>query len=68
MLVYHLGKLHVSTSNYQAIKYIMKKMERPSKKRFWKLPKEYRKAFYKEVMRIHENNLKTYVSVMTGNF
>jgi hypothetical protein len=46
----------------------MKKMARPSKKRFWKLPKEYRKAFYKEVIRIHENNLKTYVSVMTGNF
>ena len=67
MLAYHLGKLHVSKPNYQAIKFILGKMNKASRKRFWKLPIEARKAFYKEVIRIHENNFKTYAYVMRGN-
>ncbi len=54
MLVHHLNKLQVKTSNYQAIKYILGKMNKTSKKRFWKLPTEARKEFYKEIIRIHK--------------
>jgi hypothetical protein len=43
-------------------------MKKDSRKKFYASPIETRKAFYREVIRIHENNLKTYVSVMTGNF
>lgn len=68
MLNYYLGKLHVGKSNYQAIKFIMSKMKKASKKKFYALSIEKRKAFYKEIIRIHEKNFDIYVSVMTGNF
>lgn len=66
MLSYYLGKLHVSKSNYQAIKFIMSKMKKASRKKFYASPIETRKAFYREVIRIHENNFKTYCHVMGG--
>jgi hypothetical protein len=68
MIAYYLGQLHVSKTNYQAIKFVLSKMKKSSKRKFYSLPLERRKAFYKEIIRIHENNLKTYVSVMTGRF
>lgn len=68
MIGYLLGNLHVSKSNIQAIKFILSKMKKSSRKAFFKLPIEKRKEFYKEIIRIHENNFKTYVSVMSGKF
>lgn len=65
MLSYLLGKLHVSKTNIQAIKYVMTKLD---KKAFYSMPVEHRKKFYKEIIRIHENNFKTFYQVMTGSF
>lgn len=65
MLSYLLGKLHVSKSNFQAIKFILKKL---NKKKFYALPREERKKLYREVIRIHESNFKTYTQVMSGRF
>ena len=64
MLNHLLGKLHISKSNYDAIKYIVSKL---NKKKFYKLPREERKKLYSEVIRIHESNFKTYCFVMGGN-
>jgi predicted transcriptional regulator len=64
MLNHLLGKLHISKSNYQAIKYIMTKLD---KKKFYKLSREDRKKLYREVIRIHESNFKTYCYVMGGH-
>ena len=63
MLNQLLGKLHVSKSNYEAIKYILSKL---NKKKFFALPREERKKLYREVIRIHESNFKTYCHVMGG--
>ena len=64
MIGYLLGKLHVSKSNYQAIKFIISKL---NKKKFFALPKEERKKLYREVIKIHESNFKTYCHVMGGH-
>jgi hypothetical protein len=66
MIAHILGKLHVSKSNCQAIKFVMKHFKKSYRKKFYALPVEKRKAFYHEVIRIHEANLKTYLYVMRG--
>jgi hypothetical protein len=68
MLNYYLGKLHVSKSNYEAIKFILSKMKKSSKKKFYSMPIETRKEFYREIIRIHQNNFNLYVKVMSGKF
>ncbi len=58
-----LDRLHVTTSNVKAIKFIYKKL---NKKKYWETSKEKRKAYLKAIIEHRENNLQVYIKVSNG--
>lgn len=59
-----VARMHVSASNKVILKMVFDMLG----KRRHLIPRDLRKLIYKSALENHENNLKVYVRVMSGNF
>lgn len=65
MISYLVGKLHVSTSDREVIRFLRNKMKKQMRGRKMR---DVRHSAFREGLMVHHHNQVTYRAVMSGNF